>query len=797
MLTTERQRQGHSTTASAQERAALWQDVPAAERMARWEARMNQALASYTADPANPGALPFLQKLLRARETQPLEDVAVSARALYRTFFDQEGRGEIGDFVRRLLQVTTKAEREAQCAFIAELAKIYGAAGAAEVLRMLRERHQATVLGTSLTTGEEVLLPHAPRPHVVMVGNTGSGKSTLLKHMIGDAVSRGLGVAVIDPHNGALVNDVLGLVPEHRLRDVYYLSLTDVHAPFPLNVFAVDDPGDIEKAGQAASFVMHLFETLFFASGGLASAPQFSQVMRAISRVMIERGLTMAEIPLLLTDETVRERLTANLTNPQTNVFWQEYERMTPRQRWEWTASTTNKIDAYLSEPLIRNIVSQQATIPWRRLMDDRAIVLISLSRAWEQASQLVGATILGQMLMASFSRMSAPSCPEFHVFADEWQNLVTRDAAVWIHEARKGNVVLHLANQSLSQLSPENQQAALSAGALIAFRVGAPEDAKTLGASYDHTPEPEIRAPVSDVVGHLIHRGGHSHPVVCGFVREYMAPLDTLIRNVGGVQHQHEFPLGCALIHPSHLIDGLRLVNDVLVEAMRTGRADGLIPPLALLVLGGAADPRSTWVLYYYLKRSAFHGHLEGFDPAARLFGRPGFLANEQKAVAFLHEAARVSVLERLTPGVVAERASAFLRMLRSLREVMAILAQQPVLVDTGESPAVFRPRSFTDAAAALANSLSRMENFTCRVRLLSGEEHLIRTHPAPEGVSGAALTARLQAVKDRMLERGYCRDAREVAKLVEERHAALRRPITERPRRRRDAEPPPPAYG
>jgi hypothetical protein len=789
MLATERQRPGHSTTASAQERAAFWQDVPAAERMARWEARMNQELAAYTADPANPGALPFLQKLLRARETQALEDVEVSARALYRTFFDQEGRGEIGDFVRRLMQTTTKAERETQCAFIAELVKIYGAESAAEVLRMLRERHQATVLGTSLTTGQEVLLPHAPRPHVVMVGNTATGKSTLLKHMIADTISRGLGVAVIDPHDGALVNDVLGLVPECRLRDVYYLSLTDVHAPFPLNVFAVDDPGDMEKAGQAASFVMHLYETLFFASGGLASAPQFSQVMRNISRVMIERGLTMAEIPLLLTDETVRERLTATSNNPQVKQFWDEYQRQTPRQRWEWTASTTNKIDAYLSEPLIRNIVSQQATIPWRRLMDDRAIVLISLSRAWEQASQLVGATILGQMLMASFSRMSAPACPEFHVFCDEWQNLVTSDVATWIHEARKGHCVLHLANQSLSQLSPENQQAALSAGALVAFRVGAAEDAKTLAASLDHTPEPEIRAPVSDVVGHLIRRG-HSHPVAGQFVTDYLKPLEALIRSEGF--NQHEFSLGCARIYASHLVEGQRLVNDVLVEAMRTGRADGHIPPLALLVLG-AADPRSTWVLYYYLKRSAFHGHLEDFDEGARLFGRPGFLANEQKAVAFLHEAARVSVLEHLTPGVVAERASAFLRMLKSLRAAMAVLAQQPILVVTGESPAVFSPRSFTDAAAALANSLSRMENFTCRVRLPSGEEHLIRTHPAPERVSGDALTARIRAVKERMFERGYCRDAREVAKLVEERHEALRRPVADRPRRRHVAEAPP----
>jgi energy-coupling factor transporter ATP-binding protein EcfA2 len=795
-MATEGQR--HSLTASEQERAALWQEVPEAEQMARWEAQTNEWLASQLRDPGNPGARAFLQKLLRGSETEPLEDVEVSARALYTTFFDEAGRGESIDFVRRVLKLTTKAEREAQFDLIAVLLQIYGGESAEEALRLVRERHQATVLGTDLTTGEEVLLPYKARPHVVLVGNTGSGKSTLLKHMIADTVSisRGLGVAVIDPHDGALVNDVLGLIPERRLKDVVYLNFTDVSAPFPLNVFACEDPGSMTEAGQVASFVMHLYETLFFAGGGLAGAPQFSQIMRNSSRVMIEQGLTMAEIPLLLTDDTVRERLTATLRNPQVKLFWEEYNRRNARARTELTASTANKLDAFLSDPLVRNIVSQRQTIPWRRLMDERAIILITLSRQQEQASQLVGATILGQLLMASFSRMGAASCPEFHVFADEWQNLVTSDVATWIHEARKGHCVLHLANQSLSQLSPVNQQAALSAGALVVFRVGAGEDAKTLAQSLDHTPAPEIRAPVSDVVGHLLRRG-HSHAAVSQFITEYLRPLEAFIRKVG--VYQHEFAFGCTVIHPSHLIDGQRLVNDVLVEAMRTGRGDGFIPPLALLTLGGATDERITHVFSDHIKRKALNNYVvEGFYQSANTFGRPGF-RTEQALQRFLASYTKPGLLGRLfgIPRQVPDSVRAFVRLLRSLGEVQEILSQQPVLVETGESPAVYRPHSFADAAAAAANCLSQMDNYTARVKTLSGE-HFIKTSPAPQGVSSEALTARLHAVKERMFERGLCRrDARDVEKEVAERHEALRGPGADRPRRRRDAEPPPPAYG
>jgi hypothetical protein len=73
--------------------------------------------------------------------------------------------------------------------------------------------------------------------------------------------------------------------------------------------------------------------------------------------------------------------------------------------------------------------------------------------------------------------------------------------------------------------------------------------------------------------------------------------------------------------------------------------------------------------------------------------------------------------------------------------------------------------------------------------VKLLSGE-HLMYIHPAPQGISGAELTARITAVKERMLALGYCRYAREVEKEVAERHEELRRPVADRPRRWHAAE-------
>ena len=272
-------------------------------------------------------------------------------------------------------------------------------------LQLLRERHTATVLGTDLTTGEEMFLPQRAPPHVFLVGNIGSGKSTLIKTMVHEDIRNGRGLALFDPHDGVLVKAVLGLIPAQQLTDVVYLDLTDTSAPFGLNIFACDDPGSITQAGRIANFVLSLFATLF--GVGLANAPQLSMVLRNIARVLIEQGLTFVEIPLLLSNETVRERLTATLRNPQVKLFWEEYNRRTARERSDLTASTVNKLDPFLSDPLVANIVSQRSTLPWRHLMDERRIILIALLRQVGEASRLIGATILSHLVGQVFSPMS------------------------------------------------------------------------------------------------------------------------------------------------------------------------------------------------------------------------------------------------------------------------------------------------------------------------------------------------------------------------------------------------------
>lgn len=63
--------------------------------------------------------------------------------------------------------------------------------------------------------------------HMLVAGKTGLGKSTLLANMIRQDIIAGHGFAVLDPH-GTLIDDVLLLIPEKRIKDVILLDFTDL-----------------------------------------------------------------------------------------------------------------------------------------------------------------------------------------------------------------------------------------------------------------------------------------------------------------------------------------------------------------------------------------------------------------------------------------------------------------------------------------------------------------------------------------------------------------------------------------
>jgi hypothetical protein len=113
-----------------------------------------------------------------------------------------------------------------------------------------------------------------------------------------------------------------------------------------------------------------------------------------------------------------------------------------------------------------------------------------------------------------------------------------------------------------------------------------------------------------------------------------------------------------------------------------------------------------------------------------------------------------------------------------------MQSLAQNPILVDTGQMVPRFQLRSYQDQENQIANEISQLQNYQAKIKILTSE-HLIQTLPPPEALPEHETQERIAAIKAAMLAKGYTRDYREVSEEIAKRQERLRE-------RQSDAPPP-----
>jgi type IV secretory system conjugative DNA transfer VirD4/TraG family protein len=561
------------------------------------------------------------------------------------------------------------------------------------------DESMSTVLGPDCETGEPVTISLKERLlGLYVIGATGTGKTTLDLNMILSDIHQKRGVFLVEPHSD-LTRAVIAAMPEEQLKDVIYLDLTDSTSSFGLNFFESPAGADVTEVAKIASFVMHVFEKVWNVG---TETPRLQQVLRNTTRVLIENpGMTFAEIPLLLWEDGVREKLVRHVSNTHTRLFWSQYNKKVPRDREELTASTINKVDAYLNEPLIARIVSQStSTIDFRRIMDEGKILLVNLSPQLEEASRLIGAVLIGRLLMAAFSRSDTPERNRrpFMLYCDEFQRFATSDFATFLAEARKFKIGTTISNQTLQQLDDLNRATALQAGSLVVFRVSG-EDSKFLAPSFDATPQPAlvgeepIRATPADPLNHLV-RHGSNNPIVARFVAEYLMPLSTLVQQTAAASRL--FQLGCAIVTASQINEGHRLLNEAFATCMREKRSDVYLPPWALFCLGAGA-PDATYAFANDLRHELEYVPIVGFDRAATRYGKATFLASDARReddLAFLRKGVKTSIFE--SKATRERRVAAFLRLHRAIRETLAVLAKDPILVDTGQFQPKYQLRTY-----------------------------------------------------------------------------------------------------
>ena len=145
---------------------------------------------------------------------------------------------------------------------------------------------------------------------------------------------------------------------------------------------------------------MDTFEKLYDMS---RATPQMAQTMRNLTLLLIHNpGMTLLEIPQILTDKPFRARLLANLPD-RYKSFWKRYETLSPHEQEELTKSSINKVDEFINDPIGYYIYGQSHTsINFRDMMDKNKVILISLATNFPLLTSLLGSILISQILMAS-----------------------------------------------------------------------------------------------------------------------------------------------------------------------------------------------------------------------------------------------------------------------------------------------------------------------------------------------------------------------------------------------------------
>jgi hypothetical protein len=322
------------------------------------------------------------------------------------------------------------------------------------------------------------------RYHMYVIGKTGTGKSTLLETLMRQDVQAGRGLALLDPH-GDLVGKVLSHLPENRQADLIYFDVPNSAQPLGFNPLESVSPA---KRSLAAAGLLDVFKKMWADSWG----PRLEHILRnALLALFDQPNATLADVLRMLNDDRFRSAVATATDNNQVAEFWlKEYQRYPSRFQIEAIAPIQNKVGAFLSDPVLNRILTQErSAFKLRQVMDEGKILLVNLSKGQlgEDTSSLLGSLLVSRIGLAALSRSDIPeeNRPDFFVYIDEFHTFTTLSLATMLSELRKYHTSLILANQYLSQLDQKIQDAILgNVGTLLSFRLGL-SDAEILAKEF------------------------------------------------------------------------------------------------------------------------------------------------------------------------------------------------------------------------------------------------------------------------------------------------------------------------
>jgi hypothetical protein len=290
----------------------------------------------------------------------------------------------------------------------------------------------------------EVRLPDTTRAqHTVIFGKTGMGKTSLIKACIADDIRRNSGLILVDFH-GDTTETAYSLIAQEEQRKGVDLSdrlividPTDDRRVVGLNVLQATTPSDrFVQVAELVEFVKHKCDLATL-------GPRVSEVLFSAAYALSAAGMTLVEIPALLTNASFRERCLREVDNAEIVAFFHDrYDRASEGMQATLRDPVINKLSALLADPHFRHILGQHSTVPLVDALDRGAWIVLALPKGplGRHAATLAG-LFLTYLVRAVFGRRSRR---RVSLYLDELQNVVEHTSGIdtLLAEARKFGIV-------------------------------------------------------------------------------------------------------------------------------------------------------------------------------------------------------------------------------------------------------------------------------------------------------------------------------------------------------------------
>ena len=343
--------------------------------------------------------------------------------------------------------------------------------------------------GKDEETGKEVFqlkaVPQAHRDaHFYVVGATRSGKTKFLESLIEQDIKNAVGFGVIDPH-GDLTEEIKGYLyvlkkdaPEELKERVVFIDPTDEISSVAFNPL---ERIAGESSARVASELTEAFKKIWHDAWGA----RMEHLLKNTLIALVENDLTLAELHPFLTDSLVRRKVLEKVKHTGCREYFARFNSLRVNTQDEWMESTLNKVDAFLFDDSLRQMLSSsKSSFNLREIMDTGKILIVKLDKGrFKSNADLLGSLLLAKIQAAAFSRTDIPESKRrrFYLYIDEFQNFATESFIGVLAEASKYKLALILAHQNLAQLPAPLRAAILSNSGLQAYFRISRDDANVL----------------------------------------------------------------------------------------------------------------------------------------------------------------------------------------------------------------------------------------------------------------------------------------------------------------------------